>query len=468
MALHFNSILETTASTVSLEEVQQWGEQFNQLTERIAPHFKRRETKQHAQAYLKGLLSPIERKNGWQIAEQVGDETPYAIQHLLGRSVWDADDVRDETRAYIVDELGHPEGVLVFDETGFVKKGTQSVGVQRQYSGTAGRIENCQIGVFLSYATPDGYTFLDRELYLPKRWTEDPERCQQAGVPQSVEFATKPQLARQMLQRAFEAGVPHRWVSGDEVYGSDRRLRLWLEEQQQAYVLAVSVKEPIWIGCDQYRADAVVAALAPTDWVRLSCGDGSKGPREYDWARVAFNCPTAPHWQRWLLVRRSVSDAKDLAYYIVFAPQATSIEEMVSVAGTRWTIETGFETAKGEVGLDQYEVRSFQGWYRHITLSLLAHAFLTITRKLGAHQASKGGFQSLKLPVSMGVQVPLKLEVSLTVPEVRRLLSALLWSWTPSAAYVFAWSTWRRVHQAIAKFYHYKRRLFPQPLKLQL
>jgi SRSO17 transposase len=291
--------------------------------------------------------------------------------------------------------------VVVVDETGFLKKGNQSVGVQRQYSGTAGRIENCQIGVFLSYATPNGYTFLDRELYLPKSWTEDPVRCQQAGVPEGVEFATKPQLARRMLQRLFQAQVPCAWVSGDEVYGSDRRLRLWLEAQQQAYVLAVSVKEPLWIGYQHYRADQVAANLAATDWVRLSCGDGTKGPREYDWARVAFNCPTAPDWQRWLLVRRSVSDPTDIAYYVVFAPASTSIEEMVSAAGTRWTIESGFETAKGEVGLDQYEVRSWSGWYRHTTLALVAHAFLTVARAQGVDQGSKKGDLNPLMSLSM-------------------------------------------------------------------
>ncbi|XGV94433.1 MAG: IS701 family transposase (plasmid) [Leptolyngbya sp. BL-A-14] len=376
---------------MSTEDVEQWSNEFVELNQRIAPYFKRLETKQHAQDYLQGLLSAVERKNSWQIAEQVGDANPYAIQHLLGRSVWDADLVRNELRDYVVEHLGHDNAVVVIDETGFLKKGNQSVGVQRQYSGTAGRIENCQIGVFLSYATPDGYTFLDRELYLPKSWTDEPERCGQAGVPDTISFATKPQLARQMLQRLFEAHVPHAWVSGDEVYGSDRRLRLWLEEQGEAYVLAVSVKEPLWIGYEQYRADEVAANLTDCDWVRLSCGDGTKGPRTYDWAMVRFNCPSAPDWQRWLLVRRSVSDPIDLAYYVVFAPTSTTLAEIVSVAGTRWTIETGFETAKGEVGLDHYEVRSWQGWYRHMTLSLVAHAFLSVARAQTAQQGSKKG-----------------------------------------------------------------------------
>lgn len=391
MTLSYGAILTTDATPISTENVQQWADEFHRINQRFAPHFKRVETKQHAQDYLQGLLSSVERKNGWQIAEQVGDRTPYAIQHLLGRSVWDADSVRDELQDYVVQHLGHSEGVIVVDETGFLKKGNQSVGVQRQYSGTAGRIENCQIGVFLSYATPDGYTFLDRELYLPKSWMNASERCRQAEVPGTISFATKPQLARQMLHRVFEAQVPHAWISGDEVYGRDRRLRLWLEERGEAYVLAVSVKEPLWIGYEEYRADTVAADLGASDWVRLSCGDGTKGLRIYDWARVRFNCPMAPQWHRWLLVRRSVSDPTELAYYVVFGSASTKLEEMVSVAGTRWTIETGFETAKGEVGLDQYEVRSWTGWYRHITLSMVAHAFLSVARAQGSQWETKKG-----------------------------------------------------------------------------
>jgi len=336
-----------------------------------------------------GLLSPVERKNGWHLAEQVGNQTPYGIQNLLGRAIWDADAVRDENRAYVVEHLGHSQAVLVIDETGLVKKGSQSVGVQRQYSGTAGRVENCQIGVFLSYASPQGYTFLDRELYLPKSWTSDPERCHKVGVPESVKFATKPQLARKMLHRAFNANVPAAWVTADEVYGTDRRLRLWLESLSQAYVMAVSTQEPIWSGFQMHKVEQLVAAVPETAWLRLSCGDGSKGPREYEWARARFNCPDAPEWERWLLVRRSLTNKTDMAYYVAFAPSNTSLEEMVSVAGTRWTIETSFETAKGEVGLDHYEVRSWSGWYRHITLAMLAHAFLTITRAMGAREFFK-------------------------------------------------------------------------------
>ncbi len=385
----FQQALDVPSVPTQVDEVSNWADKFDALVERIGPHFARTEARVRAKDYLQGLLSPAERKNGWQLAEQVGNQTPYGIQNLLGRAQWDANAVRDELRAYVVKNLGHSQAVLVIDETGFVKKGTQSVGVQRQYSGTAGRVENCQIGVFLSYASPQGYTFLDRELYLPKSWTSDSERCHKVGVPDEVEFATKPQLARKMLERAFSAEVPAAWVTADEVYGGDRRLRLWLEEQQQAYVMAVSTQEPIWTNFEPHKVKELVATIPEAAWLRLSCGEGSKGPREYEWARVCFNCPHAPEWERWLLVRRSLTDKTDMAYYVAFALSGTTLEEMVSVAGTRWTIETSFETAKGEVGLDHYEVRSWSGWYRHITLALLAHAFLTVTRAIGEREFFK-------------------------------------------------------------------------------
>jgi SRSO17 transposase len=385
----FQLSLDVPSVQAQVDEVNNWANEFDALVERIGPHFARSEARVRARDYLVGLLSPVERKNGWQLAEQVGNQTPYGIQNLLGRAQWDANAVRDELIAYVVEHLGHEQAVLVVDETGFVKKGKHSVGVQRQYSGTAGRVENCQIGVFLSYASPQGYTFLDRELYLPKSWTDDPQRCRSVGVPDEVKFATKPQLARQMLERAFKAGVPAAWVTADEVYGGDRRLRLWLEQQQQAYVMAVSTLEVIEIDEEMHKVDSLVTTVEETAWQRISCGDGTKGPREYDWVRIHFNCPDAPGWERWLLVRRSKSDPKDLSYYLVFAKSGTCLEEMVSVAGTRWTIETSFETAKGEVGLDQYEVRSWTGWYRHITLTLLAHAFLTVTRAMGAREFFK-------------------------------------------------------------------------------
>jgi SRSO17 transposase len=350
------------------------------IERRLAPYFERAEPRQRVLAYLRGLLSPAERKNSWQLAEVSGDPTPYAFQHLLRRALWDPEAVRDELRRYVLQHLGDAEAVLVLDETGFLKKGRHSAGVARQYSGTAGKVDNGQIGVFLGYASVLGHVLLDRELYLPQEWTDNPERCRQAGIPAARRFATKPQLAQQMLARAFTAGVPATWVTGDRVYGNDRRLRLWLEAQPRAYVLAVSGQEYVWLGWRQRQVNTLLAALPEEGWTRLSAGDGAKGPRWSDWHWLPLAEPLEPDWRRWLLVRRSVSDPADLTAYVVFAPQRTTLEEVVRVAGTRWTIESGFEAAKGEVGLDHYEVRSWTGWYRHITLAMWAYALLTVLR----------------------------------------------------------------------------------------
>jgi SRSO17 transposase len=350
------------------------------IERRLAPYFERAEPRQRALAYVRGLLSPAERKNSWQLAEVSGDTTPYAFQHLLRRALWDPEAVRDELRRYVLQHLGDSEAVLVLDETGFLKKGRHSAGVARQYSGTAGRIENCQIGVFLGYASPLGHTLLDRELYLPQEWTDDRNRCRQVGIPEDRRFATKPQLARQMLQRVLAAGVPAKWVTGDSVYGDDRRLRLWLEAQPQAYALAVSGKEYVWLGWQQRQVKTILAALPEDGWTRLSAGDGTKGPRWYDWRWLPLADPMDPSWRRWLLVRRSVSDPTELRGYVVFAPQDPTLATVVRVAGTRWVIEQLFEAAKGEVGLDHYEVRSWTGWYRHMTLALWALALLTVLR----------------------------------------------------------------------------------------
>jgi SRSO17 transposase len=350
------------------------------LERRLAPYFERAEPRQRAMAYLRGLLSPAERKNSWQLAEISGDATPYAFQHLLRRALWDPEAVRNELRYYIVQHLGDAEAVLVLDETGLLKKGRHSAGVARQYSGTAGKVDNCQIGVFLGYAGPLGHALLDRELYLPAEWTDDRERCRQAGIPDERRFATKPQLAQQMLARTLAAGVPARWVTGDSVYGSDRRLRMWLEAQPQAYVLAVSGQEYVWLDWRQRQVKTILAALPEEGWIRLSAGDGSKGPRWYDWCWLPLADPVEPAWRRWLLVRRSLSTPTELTAYVVFAAQATTLAEVVRVAGTRWTIESGFEAAKSEVGLDHYEVRSWTGWYRHITLAMWALALLTVLR----------------------------------------------------------------------------------------
>lgn len=384
------------AQEPDIAEIERWAQGLQGLVARIGRHFARAEARLRVLAYLKGLLSPVERKNAWQLAEGVGDDTPYGFQHLLGRADWEADTIRDELRDYVVEHLGEQDGVLVVDETGFLKKGSKSVGVAKQYCGTAGKVETCQIGVFLAYASSQGRTFLDRELYLPREWANDPERRQEAGVPEKVVFVTKPQLAKRMLDRALDAGVPAAWVTGDTVYGGDRRLRMWLEEREQPFVLAVKSNEPLWSdgvgGVRQRAAVTIAATIRDEDWQRLSAGAGSKGPRVYDWARAELFRLPDPGWNHWLLVRRSISDPKDLAYYVCFGPADTSLEDLVRVAGTRWAIEECIETAKGEVGLDEYEVRKWEGWYRHITLSLLAHAYLTVTRATAeGTEPAKGG-----------------------------------------------------------------------------
>jgi SRSO17 transposase len=280
----------TTLDAATRAVLEKGQPEFDALFARIASGFSRPEVRQRARSYLGGLLAPVQRRNAWQLAEHLGELTPDGVQRLLNAARWDADQVRDDLRAYVVEHLGDPKAVLVVDETGFLKKGDKSVGVQRQYSGTAGRVENCQIGVFLAYASCQGRTFIDRELYLPKEWCQDPERRQEAGVPEEVAFATKPQLAKRMLSRARQAGVPAAWVTGDSVYGGDRRLRMWLEEQEQPFVLEVACNEPLWVanerGPTQVRADQLARKVAPEHWERLSAGLGAKGPRLYDWAQV--------------------------------------------------------------------------------------------------------------------------------------------------------------------------------------
>lgn len=372
-----------------ITQITTWHDELTALQERVAPHFRRPEVRTRAGRYLAGLLAPVERRNGWQLAEALGERSPDGVQRLLRTARWDADAVRDDLRAYVVEHLGDAEAVLVIDETGFLKKGSKSVGVARQDSGTAGRIENCQIGVFLAYASPRGHAFLDRALYLPKNWAEDAARREAAGVPPDVRFATKGELAQVMLARAFAAAVPAAWVTGDEIYGNDGTVRRWLEGQQRPYVLAVARSHPIWHDGVQVRVEALVAEVPEDGWQRIEVGAGSKGPRLYDWACARLPYWTPEGWAQWLLIRRSVTKPEEVAFYRAFGPETTTVANLARVAGTRWTIEEGFQRAK-EVGLDQYEVRRWEGWYRHITLCLLAHAFLEVTRA-AAQSGAKGG-----------------------------------------------------------------------------
>ena len=375
-------------------EVARWAEGIERVHECIAGRFRRPEPRRRALDYLRGLLSPVERKNGWQLAEQAGEATPDGVQRLLYNYRWDADLIRDDLRDYVVEHLGDADGVLVVDETGFLKKGGKSVGVQRQYSGTAGRIENCQVGVFLAYAGAKGRTLLDRDLHLPQVWAQDRERREEAGVPEDAVFRTKPQLAQLMLERAADSGVPFSWFTGDEVYGSDRKLRRWLEREEIPHVMAIKSNEKLWAWTEkgplQVRADRLASGVEESAWVRCSAGNGAKGPRVYDWTAVKIRPLREPGKGHWLLARRSLAKPGELAYYLCFGPAETTLAELVRVAGTRWAIEECFEEAKGEVGLDQYEVRRWDGWHRHITLAMLAHAYLTVIKYQAMEQGEKG------------------------------------------------------------------------------
>jgi SRSO17 transposase len=354
-----------------------WSEDLTALKERVAGLFRRAEPRRQVGLLLEGLIGGAERKNGWQLAEYAGDPAPWRMQALLGRTVWDQEKARDICRDYVIERLGDPSGVLILDETGFVKKGRHSVGVARQYSGTAGRIENCQIGVFLSYAGPKGHALIDRRLYLPKDWIEDAERRKTAGIPDDVQFATKPKIGTTMVAAALEAGVPCAWVLGDSVYGSDKSLRVMLESRDTPYVLAVRGNERLIMNDFRTRAAQDLAAELPKDeWRRLPAGEGSKGPRLYDWARLRLMRLQSPPWDHWLLIRRSIADPTEMAFYVTFGPHTTDLKELAAVAGLRWTIEECFQSAKGETGLDHCEARSWHGWHRHMTLSMLALAFL--------------------------------------------------------------------------------------------
>ena len=320
-------------------EVARWADGIEEMHRCIAGRFRRPEPRRRALGYLRGLLSPVERKNGWQLAEQAGDATPDGVQRLLYNYRWDADLVRDDLRDYVLEHLGCADAVLVVDETGFLKKGEKSVGVQRQYSGTAGRIENCQVGVFLAYAGNKGRAFLDRELYLPQVWADDWERWREAGVSENVRFRTKPQLAQLMLGQPLESGVAFAWFTRDEVYGSDRKLRLWLEREEVPHVMAIKSNEKLWAwtkkGPLQLRADRLASGVAESGWVRCSAGNGAKGPRVYDWAAVEIRRLREPGKGHWLLARRSISKPGELAYYVCFGPAETALDELARVAGVR-------------------------------------------------------------------------------------------------------------------------------------
>ncbi|MFD9614890.1 IS701 family transposase [Streptomyces sp. NPDC059083] len=386
------------------EDLSAWVAGLDDLFALVAGRFCRAEPRRRARAYVRGLLAPLAGKNGWTLAEAAGEATPMGMQRLLNAAAWDVDGVRDDVRAYAVQHLGDPDGVLVVDETGFLKKGTKSAGVQRQYSGTAGRIENCQLGVFCAYTTGKGRTLIDRELYLPKSWTEDRDRCRAASVPDEVEFATKTTLAKKMLARALDAGVPARWVTADEAYGQDSKFRSWLEDRRIGYVVAVPSSQGIPFTAGSSRADHVVAQAPSQAWKRRSCGAGAKGPRLFDWAVASlptYPDTTAAGWSRWLLARRALTPNPkgelEIAYYLCCAPTGTTDAELIRVAGSRWAVEDCFQTAKTEVGLDQYQVRHYDAWYRHITLAMLAHTYLAVTAAIAPKALAAASSRSLSV-----------------------------------------------------------------------
>ena len=376
-----------------------WREELAILQMRLGALFGRPEPRRQAGLYLEGLLSAVERKNGWQLAEQIGDARPWRTQRVLSHVLWDEAAARDLCRDYVIEHLGSRDGVLIVDETGFLKKGEHSAGVARQYTGTAGRIENAQVGVFLAYASSKGHALIDRELYLPqKEWCENAARRAAVSIPDAVTFATKPALAGRMIGRVLDAGLRCAWVLGDEVYGSDRRLRMELEQRGQPFVLAIRSNEKLWsvLGdrLGQHAAADLAKALPAAAWQRLSAGAGAKGERLYDWARLRLMRLQEPPWEHWLLLRRSRRDPKELAYYVVFGPEDTTLATLAQAAGRRWAVEECFETAKQEVGLADYEIRSWHGWYRHITLAMLALAFLAGMRaRLSTTTAGKKGAQ---------------------------------------------------------------------------
>jgi SRSO17 transposase len=396
------------------------------------------EPRRRARAFVLGLLAELPRKNCWTIAEHAGDGTPDGMQHLLARAKWDADGVRDDARGYLIEHLGDPGAVLVVDETGDVKKGARTPGVQRQYTGTAGRIENAQVAVYLGYAAPAGHALIDRELYLPESWTDDLQRCRAPGIPKDTRFGTKPQLARRMIERAVAAKVPFGWVAGDEVYGDNGPLRIWLEAQHIPYVLAVSRDHRVSAGAGpSARAGQLATRLPQRAWQQRSAGAGAKGQRWYDWAWVTISKPGPGCC--YLLIRRNQRTG-ELAFYRCYSPHPVTLTALVKAAGLRWTVEENFQAGKGLTGLDEHQVRRWTSWHRWVTLAMLAAAVLTIAAAL-EHTREPG-------PAD---------QILLTRNEIAHLLSATITCPSHEGSHRMRWSRWRRRHQHRALTCHYQR-----------
>jgi SRSO17 transposase len=430
-------------------EPTRWAAETDRLLDRMAGRFPRVETRRRTRGFLLGVLADLPRKNCWSIAEHAGDTDPHGMQNLLSRASWDTDGVRDDLRDYVMGALGDNDGVLVVDETGDVKKGVHTVGVQRQYTGTAGRIENAQVAVYLAYAGAGGHAMIDRELYLPRSWTGDTGRLTEAGVPEDIEFLTKPALATGMNCRALDAGVPARWVAGDEVYGADPALRAELEARRVGYVLAIGCDRRVPTAAGPVRADQLTASLPRRAWQRLSAGPGAKGQRYYDWAWITLTPPTESDsgdegddgdtacW--WLPVRRHPRTG-ELAFYRCYAPEPVPLRELVRVAGRRWTVEESFQAGKGLVGLDEHQVRRWISWRRWTLLAMTAHALLAV---IAAHEHDQR-------PAPAGL-------IALTCNEIRRLLATFVIEPGRTLTCPEAWSRWRRRHQHRARTSHYHR-----------
>ena len=422
-----------------------WWIEFGAVIDRIAPRFSRYEPLRHAAGLMLGMVSSLDRKNCWTIAEHRGQATPDGLQHLLSRAKWDADAVRDDLRDYVIDAFGDPDAVLIVDETADVKKGTDTVGVQRQYSGTAGRIENSQVAVFVTYAAPRGHALIDRGLYLPKSWADHTDRCAAAGIPDSsAVFATKPALAKTLISRAVDAGVPAGWVAGDEVYGADPSLRASVRGHGLGYVFAVSANRRVPTQAGPIRVDALPALLPAWAWQQHSCGSGGHGERIYSWAWVALlpEDPDRDTGRHHLLIRRN-DRTGELAYLRCYSPRPVPLKVLVRVAGQRWRIEESFQAAKGLTGLDQHQVRRWTSWHRWTTLAMLAHAFLAVATATERDH----------LPATTGL-------ISLTVNEFRRLFDALLLAARHTITTLLRWSAWRRRHHHRARESHYRRRKY--------
>jgi SRSO17 transposase len=370
---------------VSMPDLKEWSAEFGKVLGRIEPLFVHASSRKHVEQYLRGLLAPIERKNGWTIAEYVGEKEPKAMQRFLNLAQWDADALRDLVCDYTIEHLNDPQGILVADPAGFAKKGRKSAGVQRQYSGTLGRIDNCQIATFLAYVTTRrDRVLIDRELYIPKdSWFADPDRCAEAAIPEDLTFATRPRQVMAMIERVRWSSLSFAWFTADEEFGQNPDLRTYLEQAEIAYVMAVP-KNTVFTGptAQQIVLSTLARRLAPHDWQRRACGIGTKGFRVYDWALLDSDDPDHQY-----LIRRSL-DGGELAFYHCFNPRHEGFGELVRVAGARWPIEECFEATKSGIGLDDYQVRLYHAWYRHITLAMLAHAFLTVCAR--QHKNKKG------------------------------------------------------------------------------